>query len=125
MTNTNSHTAFDNPTFGQDPTYDSISTATGASVAEKIRHVNEEDESNGISNPTYGVAFSEGRQIKDPDTRYASLQEVKELQKREEYPDKNDDYIKPVDSQSEYPQRAATGVDDYYEKKMCGDESHA
>jgi len=47
VTNTNSHTGFDNPTFGQDPMYDSVSQAKGGSVAEK----KDDDGSKGISIP--------------------------------------------------------------------------
>ena len=124
MTNTNSHTAFDNPTFNQDPTYDSISIATGGSLADKVRQANKDDDNSGISNPTYDVAYSEGRQKEDPETRYASLQGEKELQRGEEYPGKDDDYMKPVDSKSGFSRQAAKG-DDNNQKIQNANESHA
>lgn len=124
MTNTNSHTAFDNPTFNQDPNYDSISTATGGSLRDKIRQANTDDDSNGISNPTYEIAYSEGGQKEDPESRYASLQGERELHIGEEYHGKNDDYMKPVDSQSAFSLQVTNG-DDNYEKIECDNQSHA
>jgi len=78
VTNTNSHTAFDNPTFGQDPKYDSISQAKGGSVAEKIKQLNDDDGSNGVSNPTYDVANDGDHGIEDPEPQYASLEKENE-----------------------------------------------
>ena len=112
VADTNSNTGFENPTFYEDLTYDSISTATGSLVAEKIKQANEDDDTNGMCNPTYDLAFSTGHQIEDPETRCASLQ------------GKKDDYMKPVDSQFEFPHRAETG-DDGNEKVKGGDESQA
>ena len=103
VTDTNLLTAFDNPTFGEDPTYDSISRATGGSVAEKIRQANEDDGSNGISNPTYAVVKYGDNGIEDPEIRYASLEKEKELNS---------------------PQHTATD-DDNYENIKCEDESCA
>lgn len=124
VTNTNSHTPFDNPTFNQDETYDSISTATGGSLADKVRQDNKDDDNSGISNPTYDVAFSEGRQKDDPEPRYASLQGERELPKGEEYPGKDDDYMKPVDFQFGFSQQAAKGEENY-DKIRYANESHA
>ena len=102
VTNTNSHTAFDNPTFGQGPMYDSISQAKGGSVAEKIKQLKDDDGSNGISNPTYDVANDGDHEIEDPKP-YASLEKEKE---------------------SYLPQDAATD-DDNYAKIKHEDQSHA
>lgn len=103
VTDTNSHSAFDNPIFNEDPMYDSISRATAGSVAEKIRQANEDEGSNGISNPTYAVANYGDHGIEDPEIRYASLEKEKE---------------------SNLPQHTPTD-DDTYEKMKCEEESHA
>lgn len=103
VTDTNSHTTFDNPMFNKDPMYDSISRAAGGSVVENIRQVNEDDGSNGISNPTYAVANYGDHGIEDPEIRYASFEKEKE---------------------SNLPQHTATD-DDTYEKMKCEEESHA
>lgn len=103
VTNTNSHTAFDNPTFGQDPTYDSISKAKGGPGAEKVRQLNDDDGSNGISNPTYDVANDGDYEIENSEQPYSVLEEEKE---------------------SDLPQNAETD-DDNYEKIKHEDESRA
>ena len=82
-----------------------------------------------ISNPTYDAAYSEDRGIEDPEHLYASLESVKE-QPKKEYPGKvENDYMKPVDSQSQIPQRTATDDNDYEQvmkrKDESPDESHA
>ena len=103
VTNNNSHTAFDNPTFGQHPMYDSISKAKGGSVPQNIQQVNDEDGSNGISNPTYDVANSGDHGIENPEPPYTTLEKEKE---------------------SDLPQHAEAD-DDNYEEIMHEDQSHA
>ena len=78
VTNTNSHTAFDNPTFGQDPTYDSISKAKGGPGAGKNRQSSDDDGSNGISNPIYDVANDGDHGIENPEQVYAVLEKEQE-----------------------------------------------
>ena len=94
--NDNSHTAFDNPTFGQD---DSVSKAKGGSVAEKITQLNDDDGSHGISNPTYDVANDGDHGIEDPEPPYAVLEKEKEpnLQQNAEMDDDNYEEIKHED----------------------------
>lgn len=66
------------------------------------------------------MANSGDRQIEDPGKRYASPQ-----QQKKEYPGKDeDDNMKPVDSQTEFPHGTATGHNNYVKTK-CEDESHA
>ncbi len=140
VTNTNSLTPFDNPTFNEDMTCDSISEATGNSLAEKISQGNEGgiqeaflqndtkneitnkspcDESIGICNPSHDVANSEDHQIEDPEKRFASPQ-----QQKKEHPRKDeDDNMKPLNPQTEFPHGTATGHNDYVKTKF-EDESH-
>lgn len=103
VTNNNSHTAFDNPTFGQHPMYDSISKAKGDSVPQNIQQVNDEDGSNGISNPTYDVANSGDHGIENPEPPFTTLEKEKE---------------------SDLPQHAEAD-DNNYEEIMHEDQSHA
>ena len=94
VTNTNSHTAFDNPTFGQGPMYDSISQAKGGSQAEKIRQLREDDDSNGISNPTYDVANNGDHGIEDREPQYATLEKENESDLPQEVAKDDDNYAK-------------------------------
>lgn len=140
VTNSNSHTAFDNPAFGQDPIYDSISQAKGGSVTEKIRQWNNDDGSNGTSNPTYDVANDEDHGIEDPEPPYASLEKEKDDDgsngiSNPTYDVANDGDYGIEDPEPQYaslekekesnlPQDAATD-DDNYAKIKHEDESHA
>ncbi|KAL9989112.1 hypothetical protein ACROYT_G003623 [Oculina patagonica] len=141
VTNTNSLTPFDNPTFNEDTTCDSISEATGNSLAEKIRQGNESgiqepclqndtkneitnkspsDDSIGMCNPAHDVANSGDREIEYPEKTYASPQ-----QQKKENPRKDEDHnMKPVDFQAEFPHSTATSHNDYVKTK-CEDELHA
>ena len=94
VTNTNSHTAFDNPTFGQDPTYDSITKAKGGPGAEIIRQLNDDDGSNGISNPTYDVANDGDHGIENPEQVYAVLEKEQECDLPHNAETDNDNYEK-------------------------------
>ena len=94
VTNTNSHTAFDNPTYHQDLTYDSISKAQGGTGAEKIIQLNVDDGSNGISNPTYDVANDGDHGIDDPEQLYAVLEKEKESDLPQNAEADNDNYEK-------------------------------
>lgn len=119
VTGTSSFTPFDNPTFGEDTRYDFISTATGESLAEKLRQANAGgrqeprlqngtsdeninkascNDSNGKCNLAYGLAYTgERSQSKVSEILYASPQCDKEQQKKE-CPGKYDDDIKkPAD----------------------------
>ena len=85
------------------------------------------DMQTAISNPTYDLAYPEDRGIEVPEHLYASVQSVKEQPKKEYPGEVEHDYKKPVDSQSQIPQRTAT--DDYEQvmklKDESLDESHA
>lgn len=100
VTNNNSHT---NPTFGQDPMYDLFSPAKGASVAEKVKQVNDEDGSKVRSNPAYDVGNNGDHGIEDSELQYASLENQKE---------------------SNLPQHAATD-DENYEQITHENQLHA
>ena len=103
VSNTNSHIAFDNPAFGQDQMYESISKEKGSSVAEKIKQVNDADGSSGVSNPIYDMAGNGDHGIEGPELRHASLEKEKE---------------------SNLPQHPATD-DENYEKIKQEDQSRA
>ena len=94
VNNTNSHTAFGNPTYDQDPTYDSISKAQGSPGAEKIVQLNNDDGSNGISNPTYDVANDGDHGIEDPQQLYSVLEKEKESDLPQNAEADNDNYEK-------------------------------
>ena len=94
VTNTNSHTAFDNPTYNQDTKHESISKAQGGPGAEKIIQLNVDDGSNGISNPTYDVANDGDHGIEDPEQLYAVLEKEKESDLPQNAEADNDNYEK-------------------------------
>ena len=102
VTNTNSHTAFDNPTYHQDLTYDSISKAQGGTGAEKIIQLNVDDGSHGISNPTYDVANDGDHGIEDSEQLYAVLEKEKESDLPQNAEADNDNYEK-IEQENESP----------------------
>ena len=102
VTNTNSHTAFDNPTYNQDTTHESISKAQGGPGAEKIIQLNVDDGSHGISNPTYDVANDGDHGIEDPEQLYAVLEKEKESDLPQNAEADNDNYEK-IEQENESP----------------------
>lgn len=160
--NVTGNTEFDNPAFDEDSIYDSISRARGISMATNLEQANKGGlqelgfqndagtyqalDETAITNPAYAVACSGGHGNDNPGKRYASLQQKKEKQSKEnlvqgrrsEDPEKR---YAALQEKKEHPRRggeaghpkteipqhtfgAATN-EDIYENLKCKDESGA
>ena len=172
--NVTGNTEFDNPAFDEDSIYDSISRARGISMATNLEQANNGDlqelgfrnytgnkktnkapyddrtyqalDETAITSPAYAVACSGGHGDDNPGKRYASLQQKKEKQSKEnlvqgrrsEDPEKR---YAALQEKKEHPRRggeaghpkteipqhtfgAATN-EDIYENLKCKDESGA